>query len=152
MHPPTFYGATKLAAEQVVETLMGKLKFPYCIGRVFSFTHEHQSPPYLVPTLRRNIAALRDGDALKIDNPSAVRDIQDAEGVIDTVLHLARRAATGSVNIGTGVGRSVAEIALSVDGDADSEQSRRPELGGAMTQGRNPVSALQQRLDSQRSA
>jgi len=42
--------------------------------------------------------------------------------------------------------------ALSVDADADSEQSRRPELGGPMTQGRNPVSALQQRLDSQRSA
>jgi UDP-glucose 4-epimerase/GDP-4-dehydro-6-deoxy-D-mannose reductase len=113
-HPPTFYGATKLAAEQVVETLLGKLKHPYCIGRVFSFTHERQSPPYLVPTLRQNIAALRDGDVLKIDNPSAVRDIQDAEEVIDTVLHLAQRAATGTVNIGTGVGRSVADIALSV--------------------------------------
>jgi nucleoside-diphosphate-sugar epimerase len=112
--PPTFYGATKLAAEGVVETLMGKLKAPYCIGRVFSFTHAHQPPPYLVPSLRQNIAALRDGAVLEIDNPSAVRDIQDAEQVIDTILHLAHRAATGTVNIGTGVGRSVSAIALAV--------------------------------------
>ena len=113
-NPPTFYGATKLAAEQVVDTLMGKLGAPYCIGRVFSFTHSRQSPPYLVPSLRQNIAALRDGETLQIDNPSSVRDLQDAEQVIDAVLHLAQRGATGTVNIGTGVGRSVGEIALGV--------------------------------------
>ncbi len=112
--PPTFYGATKLAAERVVETLMAKLKSPYCIGRVFSFTHAHQSPPYLVPSLRRNIAALGDGAVLEVDNPSAVRDLQDAEQVIDAILHLAHRAATGTVNIGTGTGRSVSAIALAV--------------------------------------
>jgi nucleoside-diphosphate-sugar epimerase len=112
--PPTFYGATKLAAERVVETLLGKLKAPYCIGRVFSFTHAHQSPPYLVPSLRQNIAALRDGAVLEIDNPSSVRDLQDAEQVIDTILHLAHRAVTGTVNIGTGVGQSVSAIALAV--------------------------------------
>ena len=113
-NPPTFYGATKLAAERLVDTLMGKLRYSYCIGRVFSFTHAHQAPPYLVPSLRQSIAALRDGDALRIDNPSSVRDIQDAEHVIDAILHLARRSAEGTVNIGTGVGRSVSDIALSV--------------------------------------
>jgi len=113
-NPPSFYGATKLAAERVVETLMGKLQAPYCIGRVFSFTHADQSPPYLVPTLRQKIAALRDGEELKVDNPSSVRDIQDAEQVIDTILHLAHRAAVGTVNIGTGIGQSVRDIALSV--------------------------------------
>ncbi len=112
--PPTFYGATKLAAERVVETLMGKLNAPYCIGRVFSFTHAHQAPPYLVPSLRQKIAALRDGAVLDIDNPSSVRDLQDAEQVIDTILHLAHRAATGTVNIGTGAGQSVSAIALAV--------------------------------------
>lgn len=112
--PPTFYGATKLAAERVVETLMGKLQAPYCVGRVFSFTHAQQAPPYLVPSLRRSIAALPDGDALEIDNPSSVRDIQDAEAVIDVILHLARRAAVGTVNIGTGRGRTVSDIALAI--------------------------------------
>ncbi len=112
--PPTFYGATKLAAERVVDTLMAKLRFPYCIGRVFSFTHARQAPPYLVPTLLQRIAALRDGDLLEVENPSAVRDIQDAEQVIDAFLHLAVRAAAGTVNIGTGIGRSVSDIAQAI--------------------------------------
>ena len=108
--PLTFYGSTKLAAEGVVATLMSRLKAPYCIGRVFSFTHEHQAPPYLVPSLIAKISALRDGDTLEIDNPSSIRDIQDAEQVIDAILHLARHEALGTVNVGTGVGRSVSEI------------------------------------------
>ena len=112
--PPTFYGATKLAAERLVGTLFGKLQAPCCIGRVFSFTHAQQPAPYLVPSLRQKIMALRDGDTLEVDNPSSVRDIQDAEQVIDVILHLARRGAVGTVNIGTGEGRSVRDIALAV--------------------------------------
>ncbi len=113
-HPPTFYGTTKLMAEQVVETLMSKLAAPYCVGRVFSYTHAKQVPPYLVPNLRQKIADLREGEALEITNPSSVRDIQDAEQVIDIMLHLARRAAVGIVNIGTGTGQSVSDIASRV--------------------------------------
>jgi len=113
-NPPTFYGTTKLLAERVVDTLMSKLRAPYCVGRVFSYTHVDQAPPYLVPNLRQKISALRDGAALDITNAASVRDIQDAEQVIDTILHLAQRTATGTVNIGTGVGQSVGEIALLV--------------------------------------
>ena len=113
-HPPTFYGATKLAAERVIDTLLAKLQAPYCIGRVFSFTHARQAVPYLVPSLRQKIAALPVGTTLELDNPSAVRDIQDAEQVIDVILQLARRTVTGTVNIGTGIGSSVGDIARSL--------------------------------------
>jgi nucleoside-diphosphate-sugar epimerase len=112
--PPTFYGTTKLIAEQVVKTLLGKLQAPYCIGRVFSYTHADQAPPYLVPSLRQKIAGLGEDATLEINNPGSIRDIQDAELVIDVILHLARLATTGTVNIGTGIGRSVSEIALLV--------------------------------------
>lgn len=112
--PPTFYGETKLAAERLVAVLLGKLQRPHCIGRVFSFTHPRQSAPYLVPSLRERITPLRAGDTLEIQNPSSVRDIQDAEHVIDAILNLAQRRASGTVNIGTGAGRSVRDIALLV--------------------------------------
>ena len=112
--PQSFYGTTKLAAEDVVRTLLTRLRVPHCIGRVFSFTHARQAPPYLVPNLRQRISALPAGAALQVDNPSAVRDIQDAEFVIDAILQLTRRGACGTVNIGTGAGRSVREIALAV--------------------------------------
>jgi nucleoside-diphosphate-sugar epimerase len=114
--PASFYGETKLAAERVVAVLCGKLQRPYCIGRVFSFTHARQAAPYLVPNLRERIAALRDGATLEIQNPASVRDIQDAEHVIDAILALAERRAAGIINIGTGVGLTVREIALRVAG------------------------------------
>jgi nucleoside-diphosphate-sugar epimerase len=112
--PQTFYGITKLAAEQVVATLLGKLERGYCIGRVFSFSHERQAEPYLVPSLRRKIRELPDDATLQLDNPASVRDIQDASEVIEVILHLAARRAQGTVNIGTGTGRSVRDIALAV--------------------------------------
>ncbi len=112
--PRTFYGATKLAAEQTVNTLLTRLQLPYCIGRIFSFSHPRQQGDYLVPALQRNIQSLPAGAALEISNPSSVRDIQDAEYVIDCILQLARARATGTVNIGTGAGLSVREIAAAV--------------------------------------
>jgi len=112
--PATFYGETKLAAERVVTVLCGKLQRPYCIGRVFSFTHSRQGASYLVPNLRERIAALPDGATLEIQNPASIRDIQDAEYVIDAILALAERRAAGIINIGTGVGLTVREIALRV--------------------------------------
>jgi nucleoside-diphosphate-sugar epimerase len=112
--PPTFYGVTKLAAERVVEPLLAKLEARYCIGRIFSFSHERQKGPYLVPSLRAKIAELETGTTLEVENPSSVRDIQDADAIIDCVLHLARKRAAGTVNIGTGAGQSVKDVALAI--------------------------------------
>ena len=112
--PQTFYGATKLAAEQTVNTLLTRLQIPYCIGRIFSFSHPRQQGDYLLPSLQRNILSLPAGAVLQISNPGSVRDIQDAECVVDCILQLARVRATGTVNIGTGVGLSVREIAAAV--------------------------------------
>ncbi len=112
LEPQTFYGVTKLAAERLIEPLLQRMSADYCIGRIFSFSHASQQAPYLVPSLRQRIATLNDGDTLSVMNPSAVRDIQDAESIIDCILHLAARRARGIVNIGTGVGTSVHDIAV----------------------------------------
>lgn len=109
--PQSFYGVTKLAGERICEPLLKKMQAEYCIGRIFSFTHRTQPEPYLVPTLQRRVAALKSGDILTVRNPSAVRDIQDASTVIECVLHLASRRASGVINIGTGHGMTVKEIA-----------------------------------------
>jgi hypothetical protein len=47
--------------------------------------------------------------------------------------------------------QALAEVASSVEGDSAGEERRRPDVGDALAQSRNPVSALQQRLDSRRS-
>jgi UDP-glucose 4-epimerase len=110
--PATWYGATKLAAERMATELLGKADIALCIGRVFSYTHARQQPPYLVPSLRERIAALPDGGVLEVRNPSAIRDLLDASHVVDAILWLALAQARGIVNIGSGQGRSVRGIAL----------------------------------------
>jgi UDP-glucose 4-epimerase/GDP-4-dehydro-6-deoxy-D-mannose reductase len=112
--PATYYGVTKLAAERLVSDLLGKLGRPWCAGRVFSYSHARQQPPYLVPSLRERIAALDDGATLSVRNPSSVRDILDARDVVDAILQLALSRATGIINIGSGTGWTVRELAEAI--------------------------------------
>jgi UDP-glucose 4-epimerase len=112
--PGTYYGVTKLAAERVVAELLGKLGRPWCTGRVFSYSHARQRPPYLVPSLRERILATPEGGTLDVQNPSSVRDIQDASHIVEAILWLARAGATGIVNVGSGRGWSVRELALAI--------------------------------------
>jgi len=109
--PSTFYGATKLAGEQLARTLLEKLKMRYCIGRIFSFTHESQAEPYLAPALTRRISEIPDGGTLELDDSTAERDMLDAEVVVDCILHVARCRFQGIINIGSGQGVTVAELA-----------------------------------------
>ena len=128
--PATWYGVTKLAAERVATELLGKARVAACVGRVFSCTHARQQPPYLVPSLRQRIAGMPDGGTLEVRNPSAVRDIQDAAHVVDAILLLAQARAEGIVNIGTGTGRSVRELACAVA----AESGRRIVVAGQDTE------------------
>lgn len=109
--PSSVYGRTKLAAEHLCRQLLETHRHPYCIGRIFSFSHSSQPEPYLVPSLIRRIGDLRHGEKLKLVNPDALRDILDAETVVDAILHLALRRSQGTVNIGSGKPMSVADIA-----------------------------------------
>jgi nucleoside-diphosphate-sugar epimerase len=69
-----------------------------------------QKEPYLVPTLRRKIEEIAENGVLEIINPDSVRDIMDADTVIDCVLHLAKNRFKGILDIGSGKGMSIKEI------------------------------------------
>lgn len=129
--PATWYGTTKLAAERIVAEVLGKAGIPWCIGRVFSYTHALQRPPYLVPSLRERIAALPEGGVLELRNPSSVRDLLDGAHVAEAILLLARAGATGVVNIGSGAPSSVRDIALAVARAAGKAIEVRGEDAGA---------------------
>lgn len=119
--PATWYGTTKLAAERIVTDVLTPSGIPWCIGRVFSYTHASQRPPYLVPSLRERIAALPAGGALELRNASAVRDLMDGAHVAEAIVLLARAGATGIVNIGSGAPLRVRDIALAVAREAGRE-------------------------------
>jgi UDP-glucose 4-epimerase len=108
--PDTFYGASKLAAERICCPILNRYAVEYCIGRIFSFSSPNQKEPYLVPTLYRKIEETPQDGVLEIINPDSVRDIMDANTVIDCVLHLAKNRFTGILDIGSGKGMSIKEI------------------------------------------
>ena len=109
--PSNFYGESKRVGELIAQYLLEELSISYCIGRLFSFTHYNQKEPYLVPTLIRKINMLKNGEILHLINPESVRDIIDIESVVDAILHLAVKKCKGVINIGSGKGLSVRQIA-----------------------------------------
>ena len=109
--PGSAYGKSKYVGDLMVQYLLDKRDISYCVGRIFSFTHWEQEEPYLIPTLTNKIKALKDGETLHLINPDSVRDIMDAESVIDAILYVAERKFNGVINIGSGVGMSVNQIA-----------------------------------------
>lgn len=109
--PTSIYGKTKLLAEQISIPILEQYKVLYCVGRIFSFTSAIQKEPYLVPAIRRKIETTPPKGILNIINPDCVRDIVDAETVVDCILHLAHNYFTGIVNIGSGEGKRIIDIA-----------------------------------------
>ncbi len=112
--PDTFYGVSKLAAERISRPILDQYKIDYYIGRIFSFSSKSQKEPYLVPTLYRKLKETPDGGMLEIINPDSVRDIMDADTVIDCVLHLAQSGFKGTLDIGCGYGMSIKDIAYRI--------------------------------------
>jgi nucleoside-diphosphate-sugar epimerase len=126
--PATFYGVSKLAGEHLAVPILSRCKVATCVGRIFSFSHRTQQPPYLVPSLRLRIAGVPDGGGiLRVANPSSVRDILDAETVIDAVLALAQRRCTGILNVGAGRGLTVEAIAQRLADRAGKNVTIEPE-------------------------
>lgn len=111
LEPKTFYGVTKLAGEQISRPLLKAYDVTYCIGRIFSFSSVRQKDSYLVPAMERKVHQLPSDGVLEVINGKSVRDIMDAETIIDCLLYLARSRFMGTINIGSGKGTSVEGIA-----------------------------------------
>ncbi|MDP3283191.1 MAG: GDP-mannose 4,6-dehydratase, partial [Desulfobacterales bacterium] len=111
LEPNTFYGVSKLVGEQISRPILDAYNVSYCIGRIFSFSSVRQKGSYLVPTLERKIKQLPDNGVLEVINGKSLRDMVDAETVIDCLLYLAKGQFEGTLNIGSGIGMDVESIA-----------------------------------------
>lgn len=107
VRPRGGYAQSKVEVEQIcVERLRDGATI--AVARPFTAAGEGQRPDM---ALARWIAAAREGRPLRIlGSPDRIRDVTDVRDVTRALIALAEREVRGTVNIGTGVGHTLADM------------------------------------------
>tara|TARA_A100001015_G_C15040656_1_gene739430 strand:+ start:4277 stop:5086 length:810 start_codon:yes stop_codon:yes gene_type:complete len=107
--PISYYGKTKLLAENYIIKKFKKKKIRFCIGRIFSTTNKNQKKNYLVPDLKYKIKKTKYKIVLK--NLNHYRDFISMKDISKIIFFLLKIKYTGIINFGTGNGVYLKDIA-----------------------------------------
>lgn len=112
--PVTPYGASKAAMETICGQYARGHGLQVAVVRTFNLIGPGQSPRFAVPGFAQRIAtAEREGDAvdLTLGNGEALRDFLDVREGVRALLELSRRRLTGTYNLCSGRGATIAALA-----------------------------------------
>ena len=108
LRPLGGYAHSKAAVERLCHERGGAVT----IVRPFTVAGEGQRPDM---ALARWIAAVRAGRPIRIlGSPARTRDVTDVRDVVEALRRIADRGVTGTLNIGTGRPRTLADLAAAV--------------------------------------
>ena len=110
--PISYYGLTKLRAENYIIKKFKATKINYCIGRIFSTTNKNQKKNYLVPDLKFKIK--RSKKKLILKNLNHYRDFISMEDISKIMFVLLKRNFNGILNLGSGKGIFLKDIAKAI--------------------------------------
>lgn len=116
----TLYDTSKDACRRVLEARFTGGETNFAWARLFFLYGPHEAPNRLVPSVVRNLI---EGKAAPCSRGMAVRDFMDVRDAGAALASLALSKVEGPVNIGSGDGHSIAEVASKL-----GELSGRPEL------------------------
>ena len=111
--PISFYGKSKLKAENYIIKKFSNSKTKYCIGRIFSTANNNQKKNYLVPDLKFKIKKTKDKIILK--NLNHYRDFISMEVISRIIFILMKKNYQGILNLGTGQRTYLKDIALVIN-------------------------------------
>ena len=112
--PITNYGKTKRLAEEIAEYFRSTSNQRICIGRIFSFYHKFQKKPFLYPSILERLEDHDPQEPFELRGAENIRDISNAEEVVDKILKLMNLQYEGIINIGKGSGITIREFVESV--------------------------------------
>ena len=107
--PISYYGKTKLLAENYIINQLDKTNKRYCIGRIFSTSNKDQKKNYLVPDLKKRIKKTKKKIVFK--NLNHYRDFISMQEISRIILKLSKKKYKGIVNIGSGQSVHLKDIA-----------------------------------------
>ena len=107
--PISYYGQTKLLAENYIVNQLHKSNIKYCIGRIFSTSNKDQKKNYLVPDLKKRIKKTKKKIIFK--NLNHYRDFISMQEISKIIWTLYKKRYQGIINIGRGQGVHLKDIA-----------------------------------------
>ena len=110
IEPITLYGLTKKMGEDIVWTTCVETKAKSCIGRIFSFWHETQSREFLYPAIIERFKREDLKNPFLVKGANNVRDLSNAEDIVNKILLLMHKKAEGIYNIGSGKGITIRDF------------------------------------------
>ena len=103
------YGLTKLKAEKYIKKKLSKSNIPYCIGRIFSFTHINQEDFYLIPSIVKKIRKSKKNNIV-FSNMNHYRDFVSVADICEAIKLLWIKKSKGEFNIASGKATYVKNI------------------------------------------
>lgn len=101
--PINSYGLTKWISELLLTDFQKKYSsLNLCIGRIFSFYHDSQKPPFLYPNLMKRFEEEDLSKPFKVFGANSTRDFLNADEVCEIILKLIMKKYDGIVNIASG--------------------------------------------------
>lgn len=117
--PLNTYGLTKYIGELLLEDFeKSTSNVTLCIGRIFSFYHPLQKPPFLYPSLIKRFQEEDLNQPFKLHGALSVRDFLSADEVCEKIIKLLDIKAVGIYNIASGKSTTIKEFASFVAGRA----------------------------------
>lgn len=103
--PVSLYGMSKYMGEKICLDFASSevATIPVCVGRIFSFFHETQKPPFLYPNIIKRLGSEDLSAPFFLYGADSERDFLNAEEVCDYIHRLMRIGSKGIFNIGSGV-------------------------------------------------
>lgn len=120
LRPATLYGSSKAALQQVADSFLTGEGIELAWGRIFHLYGPGEGPGRLVPSIARPLLAGQPADTTE---GTQVRDFLHVRDAGRALAELARSPVTGAVNIASGEGVAVREVAELV-----AVAAGRPEL------------------------
>ncbi len=111
LRPATLYGACKLATGTVLEALARQVGISAAWGRVFFLYGPHEHPDRFVAAVVR---ALLKGDEARCTHGQQVRDLLYVADVADAFVALLDAEIVGAVNIASGRGVALGDVATEI--------------------------------------
>lgn len=109
--PINSYGLTKYMSELLLNDYKNNnSNFHLCIGRIFSFYHDTQKPPFLYPSLLERFQNEDLEKPFQLYGALSTRDFLNAEQVCEIIVKLIEKKYQGTVNIASGTSTKIIDF------------------------------------------